>query len=493
MGTRLRLRATVAILVLLVSGCSAQTSTTATTIESGSSLESQKLQWQDCGSGFECAQMLVPLDWTNGGDTYIPIALNRKAGTSALPPLVINPGGPGASGVKFLSGNYANIATATVRSKFQLIGFDPRGVGKSAPVTCSDENLKDEVFYGQSPYEFGSDQDIAYSKDLLERFAKNCQESGFDVAYFNTQQTARDLDLLRQLLGMEQLDYLGFSYGTELGAVYAALFPERVGKFVLDGAIDPQQSEGQNLLSQVHGFDKAFDAYLSNCVGNSGCPFSSDLSKAKQQVLDLMQSIEAKPLATQLERVLTSSAALYGIIAALYSQDSWVYLTQAFGEALAGDGTTMLMLADFYNDRDPAGGYLSNINEAYTAISCADARVSDEEAQLLRDEITSASWLFGKYFSHPELGCVGWPEGKGLVDLDFTTELTSGPLVIGTTGDPATPYEQAVALSELLSGARLISYVGEGHTAFGSNACVDNYVEEYLAGTLSELANLTCR
>lgn len=461
-------------------------------VQNGKALTDQVLNWTDCESGFECATMVVPLNWLEPSGEYLAIALTRKSGYDLLPPLVINPGGPGASGVSFVQENFDGIGTANLRKNFQLIGFDPRGVGQSEPVTCLDVNLKDQLYYGQSPYEFGSSEDIAWSRDLVEKFAKSCQTIGFDLAFFNTQQTARDMDLLRQLLGLEKLDYLGYSYGTELGAVYTALFPQNVGKFVLDGAVDPTLGAGATLLNQVVGFDKAFDAYLVDCLSHQGCPFEGDLASAKLQVENFLSGLESRTLPTDFDRELGVTAAIYGIIAALYSQESWIYLNQAMDEALQGDGTTMMMLADFYNDRDSSGGYLSNINEANTAISCADSRVSDAESVYLHEQILQASELFGKYFSYPELSCVGWPEGKGLIEVDFTRPLSNGPLVIGTTGDPATPYVQATALSELLDGAKLVTYVGEGHTAYGSNDCVNEYVEEYLAGNPLAEVDLKC-
>jgi pimeloyl-ACP methyl ester carboxylesterase len=167
-------------------------------------------------------------------------------------------------------------------------------------------------------------------------------------------------------------------------------------------------------------------------------------------------------------------------------------LTQAFEEAFAGDGSTLLLLADFYNDRDPEGGYLSNISEANTAINCADERARPENFDQMRKDVLAASSVFGKYFGYPELGCLGWPEGKSMVELNYGVDLAVGPLVVGTTGDPATPYAQAVSLAELLSGATLLTFEGEGHTAYGSNDCVNQYVEEYLLGANLTTSELRC-
>ena len=436
--------------------------------------------------------MAVPLDHLNPDGQVLEIALIRQAGTDNLPPLLINPGGPGASGVAYVRDSYESLGTEKLRSDFQLIGFDPRGVGESAPVICSDLDLKDQVYYEESGFPLGSEQDLEVSKDLLERFAASCQESGFDVSYFNTQQAARDMDVIRSALGVEKLDYLGFSYGTELGATYIALFPERVGRFVLDGAVDPTLSSGESTVSQVEGFDKAFRTYLADCLAQASCPFTGTVDNALTRVDELLVDLQTTKLATQYDREVGITVALYGIFAALYSQASWPYLTQAFEEAFQGDGSTLLLLADFYNDRDPDGGYLSNINEANNAINCADERVAAEDFAMVRQAAIGASDVFGKYFAFPELGCLGWPEGKSTVEIDYTVGLEVGPLVIGTTGDPATPYQQAVSLAKILSGSTLLTFQGEGHTAYGSEPCVNDHVENYLLGEDLGSAELIC-
>ncbi|MCF8528867.1 MAG: alpha/beta hydrolase [Aquiluna sp.] len=453
----------------------------------------QTIKWAACEESFECATVAAPLNWLDPGEDFISLALIRKAGTSDLPPLLVNPGGPGSSGFNWLRDGYESIGSNALRENFQLIGFDPRGVENSDGVTCPDIALKDEVYYGQSPYPFGSDEDIAWSIKVLEDFAASCQEVGFDTSYFNTQQTARDLEMFRVLLAMPKLDYLGFSYGTELGANYAALFPQNVGKMVLDGAVDPTLTPGETLVAQVGGFDNALRNYLADCLNQAVCPFKGNVDDGISQIAGFLAARESKTLPTDFDRELGLSAAISGIIAALYSKESWIYLTQAFAESFGGNGSTMLLLADFYNDRDTnADRYLSNINEANSAISCADSRVSDAEAITLRLQLAEESAVFGKYFQYPNLGCLGWPEAKGTIPLDFSIDLGYGPLVIGTTNDPATPYSEAVSLSQILNGAKLLTFNGEGHTAYGSNSCVDALVESYLRGENLGLGELTC-
>ena len=479
-------------ILLVLTGCTAQVPSPIEQVQSGVDFSQQQISWEACDTGFECSAVAVPLDHLNPEGQVFEIALIRKAGTDNLPPLLINPGGPGASGVAYVRDSYESLGTEKLRSDFQLIGFDPRGVGESAPVICSDLDLKDQVYYEESGFPLGSEQDLEVSKDLLERFAASCQESGFDVSYFNTQQAARDMDVIRSALGVEKLNYLGFSYGTELGATYIALFPERVGRFVLDGAVDPTLSSGESTVSQVEGFDKAFRTYLADCLAQAVCPFAGTVDDALKRVDELLSDLQTTKLSSQYDREVGLTVALYGIFAALYSQASWTYLTQAFEEAFQGDGSTLLLLADFYNDKDPDGGYLSNINEANTAINCADERVAPEDFAMVKQAALDASQVFGKYFAYPELGCLGWPQGESMVEIDYTVGLEVGPLVIGTTGDPATPYQQAVSLAKLLNGATLLTFQGEGHTAYGSDTCVNDYVENYLLGENLGSAELIC-
>jgi len=485
----LRLRAIVLATTLLLTGCVAEAS--APTLAPDTAPGDQGLNWSDCNDGFECAEIAAPLDWTSEDERYISIKLMRKEGTEDLEPILINPGGPGSSAISWMRDGYEGIGSEYLRSNFQVVAFDPRGVGESTPITCTDDSIKDELLYGISQFEFGSDEDIAYSEQALRDFAESCQLTGIPLGYFNTQQTARDMDLIRDLLGLEKLNYLGFSYGTQLGATYTALFPDRVGKFVLDGAIDPNLDPSTKLLGQVAGFDKALRAYLADCLHWEFCPFTGNVESAMAQISAFMLQRQEEPLPTDGDRELGISATLAGIIVTLYSQASWDYLSQAFDDALAGDGTLMLWLADFYNDRDPAGGYVSNINEANYAINCADEAFGSE-GEDRTEEILQASVVFGKYFAYPMDSCAGWPGGIGGVELDFTRTLSNGPLVIGTTGDPATPYEQAVALADLLDGASLLTLRGEGHTAYGTSSCIDSLVDSYLAGNDLGDGDLSC-
>ena len=477
----MRLRGLLVATLLLLTGCTEATPSPEEQISQGASFEDQTVMWESCEGSFECTEILAPLDWQDQQGEIISIALVRKSGTDQLPALLINPGGPGSSAVDYVVDNFASIGTPYLRANFQLIGFDPRGAGKTAPVTCGSDETKDRMLYEHVPFAFGTAEYLEYSNQIYAEFAESCQSATGLSAYFNTQQTARDMDLIREVLGQEQLNYLGFSYGTELGANYAALFPDKVGLMVLDGAVDPTLDPSSTLVGQIAGFDKALEAYLEDCLTQSFCPFSGDVESSKARIASFLIARESTPLPTFDDRGLALQAAITGIIATLYSTESWSFLSQAFEEAFEGNGSTFLLLADFYNDRDPEGGYLSNIIEANYAIGCSDRALwgdlPDRSA-----EVRQASQILGRYFSAEDTSCDAWPEGTGMQKLDFTVPLANGPLVIGTTGDPATPYEQAVSLSELLNGATLLTFVGEGHTAYGSNDCVNETVDRYLAG-----------
>lgn len=488
----MRLSALLVAGLLVLTGCtSAGMPSPSQQIQDGVDFFDQRISWVACDAGFECASVAAPLDWLNPGEDVLSIGLVRKAQTDNLSPMLVNPGGPGSSGIAYLVDGYDSLGTSYLRSNFQLIGFDPRGVGKTSAVRCDGDEAKDRLLYEHVPHPFGSDEYLAYARLVSSEFAESCQSQELSTAYFNTQQTARDMDLIRAVLGLETLNYLGFSYGTSLGASYAALFPDRVGLMVLDGAVDPTIDPSTKLVGQIRGFDKALEAYLVDCLQRSFCPFKGDVESAKAQIANFLLARESTALPTFEGRDLALQAAIAGIIVTLYSEESWQFLSQAFDEAFDGNGSTFLLLADFYNDRDPEGGYLSNITEANYAISCSDDWLWPDLPDVSA-EVLEASSVFGRYFASDDYGCTGWPQGIGMQQLDFTVALANGPLIVGTTGDPATPYQQAVALSELLDGARLITLEGEGHTAYGSNACINELVDSFLAGQNIDSRSAVC-
>lgn len=484
--------------MLLLAGCSApvaapagggpQPRPDASTSEELLPFYSQKLSWKSCGDAKTfCSFLEVPQDWNKpAGDRFKIAVIYRQAG-SAKPKgsLLFNPGGPGTSGVSWVRNSGEQIGTSYLRDNFNLVSFDPRGVGESEPkVKCLTAEQNDEMFYGASSAPVGSAQDVADTRAKMKKFVAACvKNTGPGLQFIDTISTARDMDIIRAAFGENKINYLGYSYGTYLGTVYAQLFPKRVGHMVLDGAVDPTVDEETQDLDQLKGFDQALKDFLTECLDNQDCPFSGSLTKAQARVTKLLDDIEKKPLNTDSGRKLTIWAALTGIVMPLYSQDWWPSLAEGFSEALKGDGTTLLSLADTYNDRNEDGTYASNTIESNIAISCVDFRAPSDAASMAaaNKKLVAASPMLGKYWQFGALSCAQWPYPVAKKPDTFKAIGAEKILVIGTTGDPATPYGQAVSLAkDVLANAQLITLNGEGHTAYGlESACVNKVVDNY--------------
>ena len=454
---------------------------------------SQKINWSLCeDKTFQCGTVDVPLDWGKPTGEKIKIALTRKFTNNALGSIVLNPGGPGGSGVDFLTNNYSNIGTQTLRDQYTLVSFDPRGVSRSARVKCYDAKGTDHFLYDSNGATPGSAKDIELTRAELKKFDEACkQNTGPVLGHVDTVSAAKDMDVIRAALGDEKLNYLGFSYGTFLGTTYATLFPDKVGRFVLDGAIDPRVSDEQANLEQLKGFNLALNNYLKDCLkSNTDCPFKGTLSQAKAKVSAFLRSMETHTLPTKDGRKLTIASATTGLIMALYSDSYWPYLSQAFTEAFTEkNGTTFILLADFYNDRDEAGNYSGNTLEANIAVNCLDSRSSTDPADMAKQnaKMLKVAPILGRYWQNGALMCEQWPYPVAKRPSDYSAKGAPTIMVIGTTGDPATPYKEAVALAhEVLAKGFLVTFKGEGHTAYGrSNECVSKAVDEFFVfGTL---------
>jgi pimeloyl-ACP methyl ester carboxylesterase len=318
----------------------------------------------------------------------------------------------------------------------------------------------------------------------MKKYVAACvKNTGAGLQFIDTISAAKDMDIIRAVFGEAKINYLGYSYGTYLGTAYAQLFPKRVGHMVLDGAIDPTVNEDTQDLYQLKGFDQALKDFLTDCLDNQDCPFTGSLAAAEVKIKNLMLSIEKKPLSTDSGRELSVWAALTGIVMPLYSQDWWPSLAQGFAEALKGDGTTLLSLADTYNDRNSDGTYASNTIESNIAISCLDSRSPSDDASMAaaNKELLAASSMLGRYWQFGALTCEQWPYPVAAKLETFRAAGSQKILVVGTTGDPATPYWQAVALAnDVLENAQLITFNGEGHTAYGlESSCVNKAVDDY--------------
>lgn len=447
----------------------------------------QQLNWSDCDGG-KCAQVTVPVDYENPGGQTMSIAVKVVPSIGAGGrSLFINPGGPGASAVEFA--NYlATKISPEVRKRYDLVNVDPRGVGKSTPVDC----LSDSEFaqWAASDPDPDTPDEVQQFRDETRRFGEGCtKRSGAIAAHISTEEVARDFDVVRSLFGREKLDWFGFSYGTQIGATYATLFPDRVGRMVLDGAVDPSLNSIDASLAQAEGFHRALLAYVRDCTKGMWCPLGRDRRKAVQRIAGLMERIDQRPLRTDdRNRKLTEGLAFYGIAKPLYSESTWPTLTQAFDAALQGDGGVLLRLAD---------GYFRDANgEAFHAVSCLDARdrptLAEVEAAVPRFEKVSP--VFGRALAWGALGCTDWPIKATHPQADIDSSTKAPILIIGATGDPATPYESAQALAKQLTSSVLLTRVGDGHTSYASgDACIDEAVDAYLISGTMPAKRTICR
>lgn len=450
-----------------------------------SSLTSQKLDWARCkatadasppGSDWQCATLKAPLDWSKPEGKTIGLALIRtKArGDNRIGSLLFDFGGPGGSGIATMPAYAAY--TSLLRERYDLVSWDPRGVGASEGVRCrSDKETQAAESVDMTPDTPAEEQ--AFLQDAAD-FAQGCEkDAGELLAHVSTIDTARDMDLMRQVLGDTEMHYFGISYGTQLGGVYAHLFPENVGRLVLDAVSDPSADLVGHRKNQARGFQRALDNYLKST--------GQDPAQGSQRIADLLQRIDADPLPTSSGRKLTQALAFTGIVLPLYGKDSWPTLTSALETAEQGDGSELLALADGYNDRDASGHY-GTMTHSQRVISCSDdkPRPTLAQAKKLLPEFEKISPVFGPFLGWDAAGwCHDWPVA-GQSDTPEVSAPGAAPvLVVGNTGDPATPYEGARKMAdELGKGVGVeLTWKGEGHGAYGSGSdCVDSTVNAYL-------------
>ncbi len=454
----------------------------------------QQVSWTDCGDGDTCASIWVPLDYAHpDGDA---ITIKAKMQPAADQPgrvgtLFINPGGPGGSGIDYLG--YVGL-NSSITDVYDVVGFDPRGVGQSTPVQCvSDHEL--DVYAASDPSP-DTPAEVARMQQLWTTFTQGCVAlSGPLLAHVSTIEAARDMDIMRAVVKDPTFNYYGASYGTYLGATYAALFPTRVNRMVLDGAVDPAASPRTSEVHQAAGFQTALTAYLQDCVGSGNCPLGSTVAIAQQQVIRLFASIDAHPLPTSDGRQLSEGLAFLGFIVPLYSRASWQYETQALSQALEGHGDTLLFLADQYTDRNAAGHYADNAIEVQSAVNCLDHPEHESIADIEsgKGAFLTASPVFGPVAMWWPYTCSNWPVPPSLPVPDYAASGAPPIVVVGTTRDPATPYQQAVRLSQELDSGVLLSRDGDGHTAYSSgNTCIDDAINTYLVDGTPPASGTMC-
>lgn len=445
----------------------------------------QTLEWSPCGSAgardAECTTVTVPIDYDDPAAGTTTISVRRVQATGdRIGSLLLNPGGPGGSGLDMLVG-IAWLAPEALAAAYDLVGFDPRGVGASDPLGCLDTAAYDELL--ATDVDPDDPASVEHYASLVAAQGEACLATNPELAqHVTTVETARDLDVLRALLGDEQLYYYGASYGTFLGTTYAALFPDKVGRLLLDGAMDPSLGAAETALLQTGGVQTAFDDWLADCLA-ADCPLGTSADAVEQQVVDLLASVADAPMDSgDPDRPLTQALAFYGIAEPLYSQEEWPNLTAALQAAFAGDGSLLLANADAYNNRGP-DGFNTNQQQANTAIDCLDTPLKPRpEVAPTEDDFVAASPIFGTIaYGYTEVSCEPWPIEPSVEAPDYSAPGAAPILVVGTTRDPATPYESAVKLADLLESGVLLVRDGEGHTGYlQGNPCIDDAVTAYL-------------
>jgi pimeloyl-ACP methyl ester carboxylesterase len=479
---------------VLVAGCSGATDSgkgksaaSSSAVPSPSAVLAQKLDWGRCeatsegpapGGDWRCATLKVPLDWSKPDGETIGLALIRSEATGdrseRLGSLLFNFGGPGGSGVSTMP-SYAGL-TSELHKRYDLVSWDPRGVGGSEGVRCrSDKEIQAAESVDATPDDAA--EETAFFDDAAS-FGAGCERAaGKLLSHVSTADTARDMDLIRRAVGDRKMHYFGISYGTELGGVYAHLFPGNVGRLVLDAVVDPTADTVGHAKNQTLGFQRALDNYLAST--------GQDPKKGTRKIADLLERIDADPLPTTSGRELTQTLAITGIVLPLYSEQSWPGLTSALDAAEDGDGTELLALADGYNERDPSGRY-GTTTHSQRVISCLDQkqRPTPQETKTLLPEFRKLSPVFGEFLGWDTAGwCHDWPV-PGLTDSPEVSAPGADPvLVVGNTGDPATPYEGAEKMARELGEdvGVMLTWKGEGHGAYGSgSSCVDSTVNAYL-------------
>ncbi|GAA1265607.1 alpha/beta hydrolase [Pseudonocardia aurantiaca] len=462
---------------------------------------SAQAQQAYANQAFDCFSLTVPLDYSApaGPTAKVGVLRQRATGPDRIGSLLFNPGGPGASGMETVASLAPGLAEAPLGQRFDLVGFDPRGVGSSTPTLDCLNDPEWEVERADLDVD-PSPAGVQQTEAENQHYAQLCTErSGGPQVLANagTRDVVRDLDILRAVLGDQKLSYLGFSYGTRIGSSYAEAFPGNVRALVLDGALDPKQSTIDRVVAQNAGFQHAFDAYAADCARQPNCPLGTDPAQATARFQALTRPlIDAPARAEGGARTLAYPDAITGVIQGLYLSEFWPVISAGLSTLASGDGTTLLQLADIYYNREPNGHYGNGI-EAFNAISCVDEeRITDraQQAELIRRANEAAPFRDdGRGVVAALDPCAFWPSPPTSQPHVPQVQGLPPTLVISTTGDPATPYQAGVDLAQSLGGS-LLTFEGNQHTvALRGVTCVDDAVTRYLVDLSVPPPGIVCR
>jgi pimeloyl-ACP methyl ester carboxylesterase len=444
----------------------------------------QKLNWERCGDGLTCALVRAPLDYTKPDGTAVTLAVARRPATGdrRLGTLFINPGGPGGSGT-----SYVSYFQADGLSAYDIVGWDPRGVGASTPVSCMGPADLDRFYAMDSSPDDASEWRIWLA--AVQAFGQSClKRSGELLQHISTTETVRDLDLLRGLVGDPKINYFGSSYGTEIGALYAELYPERVGRMVLDGAVD---ISGKQTITQTEGFERALNNFAGWCAAQQ-CRLGEKRTEVLSRIKSYLEQLDQRPAKVG-GRMLSQQQGVEGVFYSMYGgQSSWAQLRDALVAAIFdNDASGLLALGDRSNFRREDGSYVQ-INYSFPAVRCLDSQdTSVREAEKQYERVAKAAPVLGR-LGGADLTCPLWPVAPAPRQPPIDGAGAPPIVVIGTTGDPATPYEYAVDMARRLKSGVLVTYRGEGHLAFGSSGCVRQLVIDYLVQGRVPADNTRC-
>ena len=485
-------------LALVLSGCSSMflpptvtsTPTNETVPADLAPYYHQVLTWKSCSTGMQCTTAKAPLDWSKPKGATISLALIRHQATDGHPlgSLLVNPGGPGGSGYDFVRDSLTFAVDKTLETNYDIVGFDPRGVNHSTAVKCyTNPKTLDNYIYSIPKGTMGSDQWITEVEQQNKAFGADCAKyTGALLGHVDTVSAAKDLDLLRAALGDKKLDYLGYSYGTLLGQTYANLFPKKTGRLVLDGVVDPTVTPFELDADQAQGLELDLRAFLAECPKLKGCPFTGTIAQSEASIRGVLNKLDVSPIRNSDGRELGSETMFTAIIFPLYNTSNWPYLVDLFNDVANGSAKVAFQLADAYNDRNSDGTYQDNETEAFTAINCldypSDSNVATMRAQAA--ELNKLAPVFGHLMAYGGTSCFDWPYQPTRTAGALHAYGSAPILVIGTTGDPATPYAMAQHVATLLQNGHLITYHGDGHTAYNKDTtpadeCVNTAVDNF--------------
>jgi pimeloyl-ACP methyl ester carboxylesterase len=454
----------------------------------------QSLHWSACGSGHQCARLQVPLDYAHPAGRSIQLAVLKVPAldkAKRLGSMVVNPGGPGASGVDYAR-SAATVYGKKIREAYDVVGFDPRGVGSSTALSCLSDHQLDRLVASDPDPDTAAER--RQSDALTKQLGDGCLEkSGSLTRHVSTVEVAKDLDVLRAALGDRKLTYFGASYGTSIGATYASLFPTHVGRMVLDGALDASVPLVPFNLVQAHGFEVALRAYVAACVAKGDCYLGSTVDAGIARIQRFMRDVEARPLRDRTGEV-PIGLAIYGIYLPLYNQRLWPVLDRALQNAFNGDPGILRLAAYEYLGRSPAGHW-DNELEAFDAITCLDRDegVPIDKVESYVPRFEKASPTFGRVFAYSLPLCSVWPVHSGRHPKALHVTKAPPVLIVGTTRDPATPLVWAQSLHRQIGRSVLVTRDGDGHTGYhAGSSCVDDTVESYLVDDTVPDKDVSC-